>query len=56
MTERRLLWTAEEDERLRKLAAEGRSAATIAEWMKRTPSSIRARAVLLKLPIAKVKK
>jgi hypothetical protein len=37
-------WTPEEDERLRKLAAEGRTAVTISERLKRAPKSIRHRA------------
>ena len=42
-------WTPSDDERLRKLAAEGRSSVTIAERMKRTPPSIWARARRLKI-------
>jgi len=48
-------WTAEEDERLRKLASEGRSVATIAERLKRSDSSIRHRAEKLKISVAKVR-
>jgi hypothetical protein len=42
-------WTSSDDERLRKLAAEGRSSVTIAERMKRTPDSIRNRAKKFKI-------
>ena len=50
MNERRVQrWTPSDDERLRKLAAEGRSSVTIAERMKRTPPSIWARARRLKI-------
>ena len=42
-------WTPSDDERLRKLAAEGRSSVTIAERKKRTPPSIWARARVLKI-------
>ena len=42
-------WTPSDDERLRKLAAEGRSSVTIAERMKRSPKSIRSRARALKI-------
>jgi len=41
-------WTPSDDERLRKLAAEGRSSVTIAERMKRSSKSIRSRARALK--------
>lgn len=51
-----VFWTTEEDERLEKLASQGRSAATIAERMKRAPASIRSRARKLKINIVKVKK
>jgi DNA-binding CsgD family transcriptional regulator len=47
-------WTPSEDERLRKLAAEGRSSLTIAERLKRTPKSIRNRAKKLKIVLVKV--
>jgi hypothetical protein len=46
-------WTPEEDERLRKLALEGRTAATIAERLKRPIPSVRGRAIALKIVIAK---
>jgi hypothetical protein len=48
-------WTPEDDERLRKLATEGRSVATIAERLKRPPGSIRNRAARLKIVLAKAK-
>jgi hypothetical protein len=44
-------WTPEDDERLRKLAAEGRSSLTISERMKRPPQSIRDRAKKLKISL-----
>ena len=47
-------WTPSEDEQLRKLAAEGHSSMTIAEEMKRSRQSIRNRARLLKIVLAKV--
>ena len=47
-------WTPSDDERLRKLAAEGPSSVTIAERMKRSPASIRDRAKKLKIVLAKV--
>jgi hypothetical protein len=48
-------WTPEDDERLRKLAAEGRTSITIAERMKRTPESVRRRAKTLKVVLMKAK-
>ena len=42
-------WTPSDDERLRKLAAEGRSSVTIVERMKRSPKSILSRARALKI-------
>jgi hypothetical protein len=47
-------WTPEEDERLRKLAAENRSSLTISERLKRAPKSIRHRARKLNIVLAKV--
>ena len=47
-------WTPSDDERLRKLAAEGRSTLTIAERLKRSPASIYKRAKKLKFVLAKV--
>jgi DNA-binding CsgD family transcriptional regulator len=47
-------WTADEDERLRKLAAAGRSTATIAERLKRSASSVRDHARKLGIAVAKV--
>jgi hypothetical protein len=47
-------WTPSEDERLRKLAAEGRSSLTISERMKRSQQSIRHRARKLNIVLAKV--
>jgi hypothetical protein len=47
-------WTPSEDEQLRKLAAEGRSALTISEQMRRSLQSIRDRARRLKIVLAKV--
>jgi DNA-directed RNA polymerase alpha subunit len=41
-------WTPSDDESLRKLAAEGRSWTTIAERLKRTRSSVRSRAKILR--------
>jgi hypothetical protein len=54
MTERRLQpWTPADDERLRKLAAEGRNATTIAERLKRSPASVRGRAKNLGIMLVK---
>ncbi len=47
-------WSASEDERLRKLASEGRSPGIIAERLKRTPASVRARAKTLRVVLTKV--
>ena len=47
-------WTPSDDERLRKLAAEGRSSVTISERLKRSPKSIRERAKKLKIPLRKL--
>ena len=46
-------WTPEDDECLRKLAAEGRTSVTIAEGMKRTPASIRSRATAIEVVLMK---
>ena len=48
-------WTPADDERLRKLAAEGRTALTIAERLKRSPASVRSRAMILKVVFVKAK-
>jgi len=48
-------WTPSEDERLRKLAAEGRTSATIAERLKRSRHSVRQRALRLKIVLVKAK-
>jgi hypothetical protein len=48
-------WTSEDDERLRKLVGEGRTALTVAERLKRSPHSVRNRAVKLKIALAKAK-
>ena len=56
MTERRLQpWTPEDNERLRKLAAEGRTSVTIAERLKRSPNSVRNRAAKLNIVLVKAK-
>jgi hypothetical protein len=47
-------WTPEDEEHLRKLAAEGRTAFTISERMKRSPASVRNRANTLKIVLAKM--
>jgi hypothetical protein len=47
-------WTPSEDERLRKLAAEGRSSLTIAERLKRTPQAIRSRAKKFKIALRRL--
>ena len=49
-------WTAEDDDRLRKLAAESRPVKVIAERLKRSESSVRGRAAKLKLLVAMAKK
>jgi hypothetical protein len=46
-----LPWTPSDDERLRKLAAEGPSSVTIAERMKRSPAPIRDHAKKLKISL-----
>jgi hypothetical protein len=46
-------WTPEDDERLRKLANEGRTTRTIAECLKRTPAAARTRAKALNIVIVK---
>jgi len=48
-------WTPADDERLRKLAAEGRSVATIAERLKRSESAVRRRAKDLGITLVKAK-
>ena len=49
LTGRRVeLWTSEDDKRLRKLADEGRTVSTIPERLKRSPHSVRYRAMLKK--------
>ena len=48
-------WTPEDDDRLRKLAAEGRTSVTIAERMKRTPASVRGRAKAINVVLMKAK-
>ncbi|MBR1157375.1 SANT/Myb-like DNA-binding domain-containing protein [Bradyrhizobium sp. JYMT SZCCT0428] len=48
-------WTPEDDNRLRKLAAEGRTSVTIAERMKRTPASVRSRAKAINVVFLKAK-
>ena len=57
MTERRVHqpWTPADDERLRKLAGEGRTALTIAERLKRYLVSVLSRAVKLKIVLEKAK-
>jgi DNA-binding NarL/FixJ family response regulator len=56
MTERRIQpWTPEEDERLRKLAGEGRAVPIIAERLKRSPHSVRNRAKVMGVKLPKVK-
>jgi hypothetical protein len=46
-------WSPDEDERLRKLALSGASMAEIAQQMQRTKSSVRTRALKLKIAIAR---
>ena len=46
-------WTPEEDERLRKLALTGTSAAPMAKQMHRSMASVRNRAARLKMVVAK---
>jgi hypothetical protein len=48
------LWTSEDEVRLRALAAAGRSAATIAERLKRTEAGIRYKARSLNINLARV--
>jgi hypothetical protein len=47
-------WTPEDEVRLRALAAAGRSAATIAERLKRTEAAIRYKARALNIDLARV--
>jgi DNA-binding NarL/FixJ family response regulator len=47
-------WTSEDEVRLRTLAAAGRSAATIAERLKRTEAAIRYKARALNIILARV--
>jgi DNA-binding NarL/FixJ family response regulator len=47
-------WFPSDDERLRKLAAEGRTSTTIAERMKRSPDSVRKRAKKLKIVLRRL--
>jgi hypothetical protein len=47
-------WTSEDEVRLRDLAAAGRSAATIAERLKRTEAGIRYKARSLNINLARV--
>jgi DNA-binding NarL/FixJ family response regulator len=47
-------WFPSDDERLRKLAAEGRTTTTIAERMKRSPDSVRNRAKKLKVVLRRL--
>jgi hypothetical protein len=47
-------WSASEDERLRKIASEGRSSVIIAERLRRTPASVRSRARTLGVVLPKV--
>jgi hypothetical protein len=47
-------WTHEDEVRLRTLAAAGRSAATIAERLKRTEAAIRYKARKLNINLARV--
>jgi hypothetical protein len=49
MIKRSQPWTLEDDERLRNLAEEGRTARTISERLKRTPEAVRRRAKSLKI-------
>jgi hypothetical protein len=49
----KIKWTPEEDERLRKLALEGRSSVKIAEVLKREKVAVRRRAAKLKVAVAK---
>jgi len=56
LTGRRVeLWTSKDDERLRKSADEGRNVSTIAERLKRSPHSVRYRAMLKKIALTRVK-
>jgi|SRR6188472_1225052 hypothetical protein len=48
-------WTPEDNDRLRRLAAEGRTSVTIAERMKRTPASVRGRANAINVVFIKTK-
>jgi hypothetical protein len=53
MVGRASTWTADDDERLRKLSEEGLNARSISERLKRTPDAIRMRSKLLHIPIVK---
>jgi hypothetical protein len=48
-------WTPEDDERLRKLAREGRTVLTIAERLKRPTAAVRYRAKRLGVELMKAK-
>ena len=55
MVGEKLRWAIEDDDRLRKLALEGRTAETIAERLKRSRSAIRRRAEVLNVPLTRLK-
>ena len=48
-------WTPADEERLRRLAAEGRTSVTIAERLKRSVGSVRYRAKQLRVSFVKAK-
>lgn len=52
MKERPQPWAPEDDERIRKLVAEGRTIRIIAERLKRTPDAVRTRARILNVKIS----
>jgi hypothetical protein len=53
MVGRASTWTAEDDERLRKLAEEGHNVRSISERLKRTPDAVRMRSKLFNIPTVK---
>jgi hypothetical protein len=53
MAGRHSTWTAEDDERLRRLAEEGHNVRSISERLERTPDAVRMRSKLFNIPTVK---